>query len=244
MTSSRTASSRTAAHSPNARAGSCYTRFIPREELRGFASWRPGAFDEAGAASTQPGDQTPVDRGDDARRESDLRAQLHTARQGGYEDGYRDGLVALESFKHSLASQLSAQIGQLVASFDREFESIEQQLADTLTRVAVELARQVVRSELATRPELVAGVAREALATLLASSRAVTVEVHPDDLPLVADGAREALEARGASVVADPAIERGGCVVRSDVGEVDARIEARWDDATRSLATGAPREQP
>ena len=27
------------------RPASTYTRFIPREELRGFAAWQPGAFD-------------------------------------------------------------------------------------------------------------------------------------------------------------------------------------------------------
>ena len=31
------------------KAGSAYTRFIPREELQGFAAWQPKAFAEAPA---------------------------------------------------------------------------------------------------------------------------------------------------------------------------------------------------
>ena len=55
----------------------------------------------------------------------------------------------------------------------------------SLAESAVEAARQVVRSELAVRPELVAAVAQEAVEALLLSARHITVRVHPLDLPLV-----------------------------------------------------------
>ncbi len=237
MTSSK-AAPRQVPPPPNSRAGTSYTRFIPREELQGFASWTPGAFgDRAAAPPARPADDAePAAAERDARREAQLRTQVQAARQSGYEDGYRDGLVALDNFKHSIARQLSTQIGQLVAGFDREFEALEQQLATAVTRIAVQLARQVVRSELATRPALVAQVAQEAVGVVLASARQITLQVHPDDLTLVAEGAGELLAARGARLVAQPAVERGGCIAESDVGSVDARIETRWAQAARSLA--------
>jgi flagellar assembly protein FliH len=237
MTSSK-AAPRQVPPPPNSRAGTSYTRFIPREELQGFASWTPGAFGDrtAAPAARSAEESEPAAAERDAQREAQLRTQVQAARQSGYEDGYRDGLVALDNFKHSIARQLSAQIGQLVASFDREFETIEQQLAAALTRIAVQLARQVVRSELAARPALVAQVAREAVGVVLASALRITVQVHPDDLTLVAEGAGELLAARGARLVAQPAVERGGCIVESDIGSVDARIETRWAQAAQSLA--------
>jgi flagellar assembly protein FliH len=67
------------------------------------------------------------------------------------------------------------------------------------------------------------------------SARQVTVRVHPDDQPLVAQGAAEALGARGARLVADPSIARGGCLVESDIGVVDASIAARWKRAVAAL---------
>jgi len=223
---------------PNSRAGASYTRFIPREELQGFANWRPDSFGERIGPAHAGAAPEPEPAPADPRREAELRAQLHAARQGGYEDGYRDGLVALDNFKQGFARQLSAQLGALVVAFDREVEAIEQQLAGTVGRVAVQLARQVARTELASRPELVARVAQEAVGAVLASARQVTVQVHPDDLPLVADGAAEALAARGARLVARADLDRGGCVVDSDVGSVDARVETRWAEATRALAAG------
>lgn len=211
---------------PNSRAGTNYTRFIPREELQDFAAWQPGAFGGTGATGAAP---------NDADRVEQQQAALAAARQDGYQAGYRDGLVALESFKRSFAQQMTAQIGQLVANFDAEFAALEVQMADSVARSAVALARQVVRSELAARPELVAGVAAEAVHAVLMSARHIRVLVHPDDHALVAGGAAEALGARGARLLADAGVARGGCRVESEIGVVDASIEALWAQAAAQL---------
>lgn len=226
---------------PPPRAATPYSRFIPREELQGFASWRPDSFGDAPASSAVRArrEADGESAATEAQREAQLRAQVQAARQSGYEDGYRDGLVALENFKESYARQASAQIGALIAAFDREFAAIEQQIAASLSRIAVQLARQVVRTELTARPQIIARVAEEALDAVLASARRITVQLHPQDLPLVAEGAADALAARGARLVAQAAIERGGCLVESDAGSVDARIATRWDEATRALGGDA-----
>ena len=215
---------------PDAKPASAYTRFIPREELGSFASWAPGAFGSTGgaAASMQPEAQN-------APSEQEIQAQLHAARQAGYQDGYRDGLVALEGFKQSFAAQMTAQIGTLLQSFGSEIEGLEQQMAQALAQAATQLARQVVRSELVTRPEAVAQVAGEAVNAVLMTARHITVRVHPDDHPLVAQGAAEAIDARGARLMPDASVQRGGCVVESDVGVLDASIEARWRQASTQL---------
>lgn len=202
------------------------SRFIPREELEGFSSWRPGSFNKSETARAPE---------NDAKRVADQQAAVQAARQSGYQDGYRDGLVALESFKQSFAAQMTAQIGQFVTAFDLEFAQLESQIADTVAHTATALARHVVRSELATRPELVAAVAAQAVEAVLLSARHIRVHVHPQDQPLVEAGAGEALTARGARLVADADVARGGCRVESDLGRIDAGIEARWAQAAALL---------
>jgi flagellar assembly protein FliH len=99
----------------------------------------------------------------------------------------------------------------------------------------VRLARQVLRSELQVQPAVVARVAGEAVNAVLLSARQIVVQLHPQDLPLVAEGAGELLAARAARLVADASIERGGCRIESDLGAVDARIESRWAQAADAL---------
>jgi flagellar assembly protein FliH len=125
-------------------------------------------------------------------------------------------------------------------SYAGQMDGLQQDMASTLAAAATALARQVVRGELAARPEQVAVVAQEALETLLLSARHITVRVHPDDHALVAQGAADTLAARGARLLADAAIERGGCVVESDIGIIDASIETRWRRAAAALGSEAP----
>ncbi|MFM8768182.1 MAG: flagellar assembly protein FliH, partial [Rubrivivax sp.] len=151
------------------------------------------------------------------------------------EEGYRDGLVALEGFKKSHSAQVSAQVGQLVQSFDAQWTQLEARMAESVARSAVLLARQVLRSELAVQPELVGDVAREAVNAVMMSARQIVVRVHPDDLALVAQGAEDALKARGARLEPDASIQRGGCQVESDAGSIDATLQARWERAAQSM---------
>ena len=196
----------------------------------------------AAPAVAEPAPPLPTLEALHAELRAEMRAetaqQVAAARTQAYQDGYRDGLVALESFKQSFASQVSAQVGQVLQALDSELGQLEQQMATSLARVATELARQVVRSELSVRPALVAQVAREAVNAVLASARQITVLVNPDDHALVASGCEDALLARGARLLAQTGIARGGCRVESDAGTVDARVAARWAQATHALGTG------
>ena len=225
---------------PGSKAGNAYTRFIPREELGDFASWQPDAFAgkegnggratfaaRAAAAAAEPAEPDTAE----------WQARVAAARQAGYQDGYRDGLAALEGFKQSFAQQATSQIGALLESFDRQFEALDGQIAQALSACAVQLARQVLRAELQQHPELVATIAAEATQAVMMSARHISVHVHPLDLPLVAEGAEEALQARGARLQADPGIQRGGVMVQSDVGAIDARIGVRWAQAAAALGS-------
>ena len=145
--------------------------------------------------------------------------------------------MALQNFKQSFAQQATAQIGSLLDAFDAQFDAIDAQAAQAVSRLAVQLAQQVLRTELTQRPELVAQVAAEAVNAVMLSARHISVHVHPLDLPLVAEGAEESLQARGARLTADTGIERGGVLVQSDVGAIDARIAQRWAQAAAALGS-------
>jgi flagellar assembly protein FliH len=224
-----------------------YARFIPGEELQGAKAWnldnlgghtapspfapmRPGAQP---AATTPPAAAAPVQP--PPPPEPSLPEQLHAARQSGYQDGYRDGMSALDAFKQSFAKQMSQQIGALVENFDTEMRALEDEMAASVARIAVELARQVVRSELEQRPELIVQVAHDAVEALQLSARHVRVRVHPDDFDLVQEGAGRELQAREAQLIPDAEVARGGVKVDADVASVDATLSTRWQQAVSTI---------
>ncbi len=256
---------------------SLYARFIPREELSTFAAWHPGDLADAVSdteaagvsarfrhhagsgggigAGTENGTGTAsrTTAGAAVADETpDAAEAVRAARQSGYQDGYRDGLVALEGFKQSFALQTTQQIGTVLQSIGEQLDALQQQMARALAVAATQLARQIVRNELTAQPAQIARVAEEAVDALLLSARHISVRVHPDDHACVAGGAAEVLTARGARLLAAASVERGGCRVESDIGVIDASIEARWrrasaalgcDEAWQAGDVGAPGQQ-
>lgn len=220
---------------------SSYARFIPGEELSGFSAWTPDSFANPNiarppiSAPMPPPPPPPPPAEPPAPPAPDPVQLIHQARQTGYQDGYRDGMSALDSFKQSFAQQMTSQVGALVKSFDAEFRALEDEMSVALARIAVELARQVVRSEITQRPEHIAKVAHDAVEALQLSARHVRVRVNPADYPLVLEGAGEEMQAREAQVIPDPDIPRGGCQVESDIGSVDASLAARWQQAAAAM---------
>lgn len=232
-----------------------YTRFIPREELGGFAAWQPDTFGgrrEPPPVSARPdpellrraaeaaaAEAAARQAEEEAAAEAERLAELQAAHDHAYQNGYRDGMAALEAFKQSHTAQTGAQLAAIVAQLQDQFSLIEQQLARQVAGIALDIARQVVRSELRSDPMQVVAVTEEALDVLLKSARHVTIRVHPDDHALVASGAADSIAARGARLLSDARIGPGGCLVESDIGVVDARVATRWQRASALLGGAA-----
>ena len=280
-----TTSNKTPPGAPNS-----YTRFIPREELKGFAAWNPNSLEDPAAPRAAPGESSagggihkapfsvragvadgaatePADSQSKTRPTSgdaggaavppvgkprstrahepkpepkvDVDTLVKESRHSGYQDGYRDGLAALESYKQTQSAQMAAfmsdQVGALVSDLHQRLELLEAQLSGRIAGVALELARQVVRSEIATRPELVVSVAEDAMSTILASARSIVLRLNPDDLAMAHGSLDEQLKARGARLVGDPHVAQGGCLVESDIAVVDASVEARWNRVAAAM---------
>ena len=205
--------------------GNAYARFIPREELSSFQAWRPGTIDGVDrrkSSQSAPVPEPPVAAvPTDAERLAELVRARAAGAQEGYQNGYRDGLVALESFKQSLAMQSTTQLAGLMARLEGEFDALQPRLAQTVAQVAT-----------------------QALEAMLFSARHITVAVHPLDQPLVQAAAADALIARGARVVANAALTRGDVLVHADIGTIDARVATRWQQATAHLGGAAASAAP
>lgn len=223
-----------------------YARFIPREELGSVAAWVPDSLDPRKTAAAAAPAPAPIDPAvARAARQAQLQQRFaevfEQGRRQGQEDTTRtmreEARQALDVFRRQQATEVGAPVATLLTQFQQGLDSVEQALARRLAGIAMQMARQVVRHELQTNAALVVDVTQEALAEVLLSARHITVKVHPTDFALVEQGCADAFEARGARLIADAHVERGGCLVESDLGKVDARLSTRWAGAVAAMGT-------
>jgi flagellar assembly protein FliH len=165
------------------------------------------------------------------------KAQARELEAEAHEQGRRAGKAeALETEVHALrqaAQALGAGAGRLSALL----VEAERELAETLPRLALSLARTILQTELTLKPEALASVVRTAVRAVL-PARKVVVTLHPDDQAAwerakvsLGDLLRETeirLETR-------EGVERGYALVETEALTLDASLERQLEEAMRLL---------
>jgi flagellar assembly protein FliH len=157
----------------------------------------------------------------------------------GYAQGERAGAEAAAARGEAVLRRLAATIEELRALKTDILHKTEQQVVE----LAFAIARRIVQREVSLDRGLVAAMARVALDRLGDAANA-TIRLHPDDYAAVMSGRQEgALENGVATVVADPMVRRGGCLVQSDLGLIDASADAQIGEIASALLGDAGAER-
>jgi len=145
------------------------------------------------------------------------------ARKAGFEQGRSEGLKAAEAAWQE-RTQLAATLLQTLSS---PLDELDGEVEESLVRLAVTIAGQLVRRALRTEPGHVVASVREAIKVMPVASRNVRLYLHPEDAALVRDSLRPEPGQGAWEIVEDPLLERGGCRVESEFSRVDASVESR-----------------
>jgi flagellar assembly protein FliH len=165
----------------------------------------------------------PVDPGVPA---AEVQRLVEQARAEGYAAGVADVSGQLEP--------AVAALGTAAAGVAALRDAVAAQGERAAVDLALRIAEHAVYAQLAVDPEKVVDVVRGALRRLMERER-VTVLVNPEDLDVVR-GHSDALVAELGGIEhcelqADRRVARGGAIVRTAEGEVDATLETKLSRA-------------
>ncbi|HTX73121.1 MAG TPA: flagellar assembly protein FliH [Rectinemataceae bacterium] len=181
------------------------------------------------------------------KRVADLESTAHTkldaaereaakkGREEGREAGYTEGKAEVERL-----------IGRLHVILDRAMDKRAEILEQTEAQV-VELvllvARKVVKVISENQKSVVVQNIGQALRKLKTKSD-VIVRVNLADLQLATEHIKDFVQmtenAKKMTVVEDSTIDRGGCVIETDFGEIDARISSQLHELEERILEVAP----
>lgn len=123
-----------------------------------------------------------------------------------------------------------AQATELIAKSKEYYQRTLESSKENLKLLAVKIAEKIIGRALEMNPEVVNDIVSQAIRTLR-QQKNVTVRCNEADYETLKKNEREFLGMMGQSglidFIADPKIMRGGCLVESEVGIVDARLETQ-----------------
>lgn len=145
-------------------------------------------------------------------------------RASGEAAGRAEAAAAHDEGLRAIEESFSAEFLRWIALRDERMRATEHELAG----IAIAIAERIVAEHVRTDPAFIRRAVERAVALFSRATR-VSIEIDPSDEPLVGESfpaLRAALPAGSAvELVARAGVGRGGCVVRSSEGTVDARIE-------------------
>lgn len=219
-----------------------HSSYIPADQIGSVADWNFAAVDQSAikfAAKLK------------AQAEAEEKSKSEASHQAGYSQGYSQGYTEGFAQGHAQATlEGQRQITEYIATQGQEaaqaflklFETAQAQLQDSeqalakgVLELACELSRQVLRHELATNPNALLPVVREALGMLAADSKAAVVRLNPVDVEVFSDVLKTEFSNLSLTLLADAAVARGGCLVESAGTVVDGTVQRRWQRAVASL---------
>lgn len=216
------------------------SKVIPKEQLTAYQRWELAAFDEALPREVQP-PAAPVEEPEAAEPQvvlptaEDLERLHQEAWQEGYQlgmdEGRKAGLAAAQTDIDQQVQQLQALATVLEGAQLRQ----DQEVAREILELSLVMARQVLRSALAVKPELILDAIGEALNTLPSLNGHHKIITHPDSAQLVRDWLTHEHGHLSWKVMEDAQMEPGSFRFEGTNNELDGNIRDRWLELTQCL---------
>jgi flagellar assembly protein FliH len=200
------------------------------------AAPRPAAASATAAAFAPALEAAPAAPPTEEILLAEHRERLAALEREAFTKGYAQGERAGMEAGGKRAEAMLRRIGQTIEELGGLRQTLIHETEREMVQLALTLARRVVHREVTLDPELAAALAHVALERLGTTTPA-TIRLNPEDYTVVAqDSARWG--GQTVTVVPDPSISRGGCLVDSAFGSVDATIERQFDELSRALFGG------
>jgi flagellar assembly protein FliH len=178
----------------------------------------------------EPSEPPPRDAAERLLAQANLEAQeiREAARAEGFEQGRSAGLQAGHAEIESSARALAEAVRGVIEIRDRTAEAVERDAVE----LGLQLAGKILPAALLAQPEVVAYAVQGALRRV-SGQRTLSVLVSPEDLDTVrsALGEQQQPGAEPFELLGDPQVRRGGAIVRTVDGEVDALLSTQLERA-------------
>lgn len=220
-------------------------QLAPRDNAISFdPQWEPEPLEP----EEEPG-PPPLTAADlDEIRQSAYEEGLSEGRTAGHSEGYelgkQEGLDAgliegreqghaegLQQGQAEIATHVAALV-KLAEQFATPLQQLDSEVEKQLVEMATSLAKELIRVEVQTNPQVILQTVREVIAELPMADRTVTLQVHPEDLEIIRDAySDDDLEDRQWKLQAEPAMNRGDLHVQAG----DSSVGFFMDDRIRQL---------
>ncbi|MDO5045192.1 flagellar assembly protein FliH [Campylobacter sp.] len=169
-------------------------------------------------------------------QESEFARRLENEVTRAEEEGLRQGEAKANAKFEEMLKELESRYSSSVARLDNESAKFERFLVSSeeeLSNTAVDIAKEIVKKEISSSSSSVAYSLAKALMKDLSEAKDIQIRVSQKDFEFLKEqfGASDNIQ-----VVPDEAINVGGVILMSDIGNLDGTIESRFEKIKKIIS--------
>jgi len=215
-------------------------RCLPTEE-----NFQRVNYDNIGSNRTDMDSRSDDGETCNIRKGSISTAQLNEqAYQRGFADGRKKGMSDAENTWLARGEKkiepLLISLQEVLLQLNNIRKETHQEIEKEVVELALAIARQVICQEVAFDRDIVVCIAREALAKVEDPGR-IKIKMSPSDLQFIKETRSQLSNLieniDNVTLEAAENIQSGGCIIETDLGEIDARIEKQLQAVEESFRT-------
>lgn len=163
---------------------------------------------------------------------------LHKAERESFSRGFSEGMQQGRELEKKEALLALRACGDLLRETAALKSGILQNVEREILQLAFSIARKVLHQEVTVRRDVVQGVLKSAIKNIV-DREDITVRLHPEDFHYMMEIKPDFLSnfdgIKNIIFEEDTSIRRGGAVLETRFGEVDARLEQQLQEVERVL---------
>ena len=174
-----------------------------------------------------------------ARVEMDVAEIRKKAEEEGYEKGREEGYAEGQAEVERLVEQLHSIIDKTIEKRNDIIDESETQVIN----LVIMIAKKVVKVISENQKNVVVNNVIQALRKLKSRGE-VLIKVNLSDVELTSEHIKDFMRMveniRSVTVVEDSTVDRGGCIIETDFGEIDARISSQLHEIEEKILDLVP----
>lgn len=167
--------------------------------------------------------------------QSEIEKIKMTAYQEALAEAEAQAAKEIDALKQELSDKIS-HVDEVITILHEPFSQLNDTVSEVLSKLAVSVAKNIVRRELSINPDEIIGVINAALKELPATATSIILELHPEDYKIFQSIYCDIdFTSKGIKVHENPSIIRGGCQFVSDDFLLDETLDNRFNKVTAKM---------
>lgn len=177
-------------------------------------------------------------------QKNELTDRYEKEKEESYKSGFNDGKeIGLTEGKSEVAPFVE-ELHKVAKNLSEEMDWVIHEAEKEIMALCYLIAERIIKHEIEKDDKVILNILHESL-EYVANETEITIKLNPDDYNIVKEYKKDITssltEIKNLKFEPDEKITRGGCLIETNSGEVDARLETKLEELERVLLEGRKR---